>query len=282
MDPQFKLKSAVSAIMIATFAVFVLQHLPVIGPWLWRSGALVPDYVFGRGEIWRLVSYMFLHSTDSIFHFFFNMLALWMFGTALEERWGPRRFMACYALFGIGSGLFSLVYLAGPVARFVPIIGASGAIYGILTAYAVYFPNREILLFFIVPVRAWVMVAGFAVLSLLLAVSEPGGAVAHIIHLGGIVIAFAYLKTGPAISRWADHTRGVLNERAIRARAGETMRKKHLFEEKVDPILEKISRQGMESLTREERNILRDAGKGGRELLKKKNIIPFDAFRKRT
>ena len=98
----------------------------------------------------------------------------------------------------MGAGLFGALYLFHPAMRYVPVIGASGAIFGLLTAFAVYYPHREILLFFILPVKAWMLVAGYAAISLMLSFSQ-GTAVAHLVHLGGIAVAFAYLKGAPGI-----------------------------------------------------------------------------------
>jgi membrane associated rhomboid family serine protease len=260
MNTPFPLTRGVKALLIANSVVFILQLLPGIGRWLYGFAALIPVKTFCQGQLWRLSTYMFLHSTDLAFHLFLNMFALWMFGGALEERWGTKKFIVLYVVFGTGAALFGIFYLFDPAMSHVSIIGASGAVFGLLTAYAVYHPNSIVLLFFVLPMRAWVMVAGFAALSLLLAFSQGSG-VAHCIHLGGIVAAFAALKGGPAIQSWHLKRRGLREERNMRHRAEGQVRRKKYYEEKIDPLLGKISREGEGALTEEERKILEDVWK---------------------
>jgi membrane associated rhomboid family serine protease len=280
MNPFFSVTRGVKALLIVNLAVFVLQWLPGIGPLLFKYGAIVSYEIFVRGQIWRLASYMFLHSVDTVFHLLFNMLALWMFGSELEERWGTKRFLRFYTLCGVGAGLFSIFYMLNPATQAMPVIGASGAVLGLLTAYACYFPERQVLLFFVIPIRVWMLVAGYAALSLLFAFSQRGGVVAHLIHFGGIAVAFAYVKGHDRAEAWLDGLKARRREKVMRSRAEETIARKRFFEENVDPILEKISRDGMGALTREEKKLLKQAGKDGKDRLKQGKIIPFEAFRK--
>jgi len=175
--------------------------------------------------------------------------------------------------------MFSALYLLHPAMRYIPVIGASGAIFGLLTAFAVYSPQREILLFFVLPVKAWMLVVGYAALSLMLSFSQ-GTAVAHLVHLGGIAVAFAYLKGSPVFADRCGGIRERRAERTMRARAEREALRERFFAERVDPILDKIARQGMASLTKEEKRILAQAGSHGRERLKERKIISFDVFKK--
>ena len=278
-ESPYPLTRGLKVLLIATGAVFVLQFLPGIGPLLDRFCVLSAQSVFMKGQIWRLATFMFMHSTMDIFHLLFNMLALWMFGGELEERWGTRKFVTLYFLFGIGSGLFSALYLFDPAMRFTPIIGASGAIMGLLTAYAIYYPHRRILLFFVIPVRAWILVAGYAVISFFLSFSYGSG-IAHLVHLGGIVVAFAYLKWWPKLEMKINDYREFEREKAMRARAEDAASRKRFFNENIDPILDKISKSGMESLTKEEKKLLERAGKHKEEMRNRK-IVPIDVWKKR-
>jgi membrane associated rhomboid family serine protease len=278
-ETPYPLTRVLKALLIANGAVFLLQFLPITGPLLDRFGSLYPVDLFLRGQIWRLVTYMFMHSKADVFHLLFNMLALWMFGGILEERWGTRKFIGLYFLFGIGSGLFSIFYLFHPIMRFTAIIGASGAIMGLLTAYAVYYPHQRILLFFVIPVRAWMLVVGYAVVSFLLSFSYGGG-VAHLVHLGGIVVAFGYLRGIPYVERWIEGQKSLAAERSMRTRAEEVVARKRYFEEAIDPILEKISKQGMASLTKEEKKLLEKAGEY-KEEMKRRKVVPIDLFKKK-
>ena len=185
---------AIRALVIANVAAFVATW---VLPALEGAFGLVPQEVVGF-QIWRLVTYMFLHG--GIFHILFNMLALWMFGVELERMWGSRYFVKYYVVCGVGAALTTVVLSLTPLSIFSGLyyaltVGASGAVYGILLAFALYFPHRPILFMFIfpVPARYAVMImGGIALLSSLDAGSGSG--VAHTTHLGGLVAGYLYLK----------------------------------------------------------------------------------------
>lgn len=155
---------------------------------------------FWHGHIWQLASYMFLHG--SFFHLAFNMLALWMFGSELEYLWGPRRFLTYYFFTGIGAGLTNAVF--EPHSMF-PIVGASGAIYGLLLAFGMFFPNRPILIWFLFPMPAKYFVILFGAIEFFASLSPGRDGVAHLAHLGGLLFGFLYLKNIPM--RWFRRSR---------------------------------------------------------------------------
>ncbi len=150
---------------------------------------LTPALVTGHGWIWQLATYMFLHG--GFFHILLNMLALWMFGSELEYLWGSKRFLQYYFITGIGAAITNT--LVQPHSM-IPIIGASGAIYGLLLAYGMYFPERRIYLYFLFPIPAKYFVIIFGGLEFLEAFSRSHDGVAHIAHLGGILFGFLYLR----------------------------------------------------------------------------------------
>jgi membrane associated rhomboid family serine protease len=181
----------VKALIILNVAVFLLQ---VIGDlagnhFLTVYFGLIPVQVTRSLMLWQFVTYMFLHG--GIFHLFFNMLTLFMFGNDLERCWGTRRFLNYYFLTGIGAGMCS--WLAAVDSRTV-IIGASGAIYGLLLAYGLLYPNRIVYLNFLIPVKVKWLVIFMGVMAFLSSItgSEPG--VAHVAHLGGMLVGFIFLK----------------------------------------------------------------------------------------
>jgi len=186
-----RLSGAVRALIIANALVFLWQTIAQF----MGSGDLIqifglrPALVLGRLYLWQLVSYLFLHG--DFLHILFNMFALWMFGSELERYWGSRSFLRYYFITGIGAGLFSVAADPGSL---IPTIGASGAIYGILLAYGMMFPDRYVYLYFLVPVKVKYFVAVMGVLAFVSALGSPGGPVAHIAHLGGMVVGFIYLK----------------------------------------------------------------------------------------
>jgi membrane associated rhomboid family serine protease len=190
------LTPAIKAIVIANVAAFLVS---LVIPAITLMFGLRPADIFGRLHVWQPITYMFLHA--GIFHILFNMLALWMFGVELERTWGSRYFVQYYFICGVGAAMTTVLL------SFVPgsfgdqlyyslTIGASGAIYGILLAYALYFPNRPILLYFIFPIPAKYFVAIMGAISLLSSMGGPGGGIAHTTHLGGLVVGYLYLKGG--------------------------------------------------------------------------------------
>jgi len=189
------ISTAIKALIGANVAVFLLQFFfPIVTDVL----GLRPLFVVRYFWIWQLATYMFLHG--GAFHIIFNMLALWMFGTELERTWGTRYFLKFYAITGIGAGVLTVLFSLLPFAPAQQllrsnVIGASGAIYGVLLAYALWFPDRPIYMYFVFPVPAKVFVAIIGAIAFLSSLGDSGG-VASATHLGGLAIAYAYLKTG--------------------------------------------------------------------------------------
>jgi membrane associated rhomboid family serine protease len=188
-----RISTAIKALIAANTAMFVASFfVPALNRWL----GLVPVEVTEHLGVWRLATYMFLHG--GFFHILFNMLALWMFGTELERVWGTPYFLKFYFVTGIGAGMLTVVFSLLPFgfARQLygaDIIGASGAIYGLLLAYAMYFPERPILLIvFWVPARVCVAILG--AIALFSSLGEAGG-VANATHLGGLVVGYLFLTS---------------------------------------------------------------------------------------
>ncbi len=190
------LPDMVKYLMIANGIVYVLQMFA--GPSMIYALGLVPRLAWSRLYIWQFATYMFLHG--GIFHLALNMYALYIFGSEIERMWGPKAFLRYYFITGIGAGFFHT--LLTPMST-VPTIGASGAVLGMLTAFALMFPDREItlLLFFILPVRlrARTLAIGYAIISLLSGVSGSPDRIAHFAHLGGMVVGYFYLKRGNSL-----------------------------------------------------------------------------------
>lgn len=268
----------IKVLVITTLVVFLLQLLPYSGDFLLNYGSLIPFSTFDQWQIWRLFSYMFLHATSSPFHILFNMLMLWMFGVEIENLWGTRRFVIFYLLCGMGSGLFSLFSLFNDYMRFTPVIGASGAVLGIMTVYAYYFPQRQVYLFFVLPVNIRIILIGYALISLFGSLA-PQGIISHLTHLGGIVVALGYLKLYPYISGWFQERHEKQNEVRLRRRAEAEAERKRFFEQMVDPVLDKIAKEGMGALTDQEKKILKKAATFDSARLKKGKIVPLDPFR---
>ena len=192
------LTPAIKALVIANVVAFVIDALaPSAGLSLWLG--LSPQAVLKHGYVWQPLTYMFLHG--GISHILFNMLSLWMFGTDLERLWGSKFFARYYFVTGIGAGIVTVLvallpFSATQLMYIGSTVGASGAIFGLLLAYGVTFPDRPIYLYFLfqIPAKYFVMIVG--AVALYSSLTAEGGGVAHFAHLGGIVIGYAYLKMG--------------------------------------------------------------------------------------
>jgi membrane associated rhomboid family serine protease len=190
------LTPAVKVLVVANVVAFLAG---LVFPSLTVFGGLIPGMVVDRLWLWQPVTYMFLHG--GLFHLLFNMLALWMFGVELERVWGTAFFARFYFVAGIGAAATTVVMSLLPFAfaedLYVSVtVGASGAIYGLLLAYALYFPNRPIYLYMLFPIPARVFVVIIGAISLLSSLQEPRGGVAHATHLGGLLAGYLYLKGG--------------------------------------------------------------------------------------
>jgi membrane associated rhomboid family serine protease len=156
--------------------------------------ALIPVRVLRDGFVWQLVTYMFLHG--SIGHILWNMLALWMFGADLEGTWGTRRFLQFYFFCGVGAGICVVLanYLLPWGNPRVPTIGSSGAIFGILMAYAILYPTRTILFSFLIPIQVKYFVMIIGAIAFLSSFQVNNG-VSEFAHLGGLLFGYIFLKT---------------------------------------------------------------------------------------
>ena len=260
-------------------------------------------------HLYQFITYMFLHGGFT--HIFFNMFALWMFGAVVERVWGPKKFLFYYISCGIGAGLIQEVaqyvnYIAEGLDTFERVnlggtlmlteddlnlwttIGASGAVYAILLAFGMIFPNERLFIIpFPFPIKAKWLVIGYIAIELFSALSGPGDGVAHTAHLGGMLFGFImirYWKKHPESSNRFGRSRGQeffdnmkhrFDERKQNGRRRwvdepdeekpheeEPPKKKWENQEEIDAILDKIRKSGYDSLTKEEKKKLFDQSKG--------------------
>ena len=200
----------VKLLVLLCAGVFLGQTLisllvPRITSWINHEFGLVPLGVIPGLRIWQPFTYIFLHG--DLFHLLINMLMLWMFGRELELVWGKKRFLNYFFLCGVGAGLLTIVVkfvplLWGEPPADTPTIGASGAIFGILIANAILFPDRQIWLFplpLMIPMRPFVAVMG--AIEFFSTLRSGGDGVAHICHLSGMLIGWLYLRRGSFLFR---------------------------------------------------------------------------------
>jgi rhomboid family protein len=183
-------------LLISNTALFLLYFLAVrtgFGALFYPFG-LIPGSVLGSFAIWQLVTYLFLHDPYGFSHILFNMLTLWMFGADLERAWGRRAFLKYYFLCGVGAGICVVIANALFGSMNTRTIGASGAIYGLLLAFGMLFPDRIVLFSFLFPIKAKYFVMIIGAIAFLSSIGASGSGVSHVAHLGGMIFGYAYLK----------------------------------------------------------------------------------------
>ena len=252
----------VKALLIINAVVFLVQIFADQG---------TPQYPYGRlsstlgvtagawWQVWRYVTFQFLHA--DAWHIVLNMLGVYFFGTALEQRLGSQRFLTFYLSCGIVAGL-AYVVIARLYPQFppdLPIIGASGGVYGILLAAAVFFPHfRIIFIFFPVPIRmAALIIFGIMILTVLqaLAGGQVYNAMSDVAHLGGAVTAAFWIWALPRLGAATHEAREKISEGAWEKK----LEKRRREQQEIDRILAKISQQGINSLTAREKRFLQQA-----------------------
>lgn len=255
----------VTRLLIANTAIFLLMMVGLL-PFNWTVN------VFGFSPSrflvhpWSPITYMFVHG--GFWHLFLNMLGLFFFGPPLERAWGSDAFIRFYVVAGLGGALFSLLFL--PIVGDTTVIGASGALYGLLLAFAMRWPDAPIYLWAVLPIKAKYFVGALAALALVTSFQGSGSGVANWTHLGGLVTAFVYLRYGDRVNARLDG----LKRRRKRERSGlrvdpgdvgkksppEPRRRRRPVDtdtlDEVDRILDKIRATGINSLTDDEREFL--------------------------
>ncbi|MEX1182687.1 MAG: rhomboid family intramembrane serine protease [Gemmatimonadota bacterium] len=261
----FGLTPWVQRLIIANAVVFLLQSMvPVLSYYL----AFTPAQVLLKP--WTIVTYMFAHG--GFMHLFWNMLGLFFFGPPLEGRWGSREFLKFYFICGLGGAALSFLFAFGS-----PIIGASAAVYGVMLAFALNWPDAPIYIWGILPVKAKYLVMVLAAMSIF-SMFNTSDNIAHAAHLGGFAAAFIYLRlSGPGgplggVRKMMTRRRmrvvrmdepagtraarpSTLPAAAASRRVGVDGEEDKLLDE-LDRVLEKISTEGMSSLTPQERRLL--------------------------
>ncbi|HOX27854.1 MAG TPA: rhomboid family intramembrane serine protease, partial [bacterium] len=246
----------VRALLTANIVVFLIQtvlNYTGHGGWLEINAGMTPGLFVKRFYLWQPLTYMFLHG--SFMHIFFNMFFLWMFGTEVEQTMGSRTFGIYYFFCGIGAGLLTCLLNATvfkSTGFMTPTIGASGAIYGVLIAFGLIFPERMILVFFVLPVKALIFVIGMGLIELYLMVTMPNGGIAYVAHVGGMLFGLIFIRYRVAILGFVEN---ILSGRLARADGYYDYAS---AQAKVDLILDKINREGMHKLSRSERNFLKE------------------------
>lgn len=262
---------AVKQLMILNGSIFIIQQVAglfshnmleaILG--LSHEGFVVNLW------LWQPFTYMFLHG--GWLHIFFNLFALWMFGGELESIWGKGRFLRYYLLSGLGAGLFIAFmnyYVALKFGSSSVTIGASGAIYALLLAYGLTWPDREVLLYFLFPIKIKYLLIAFGLMEFfgtLSSAAGTGGNISHIGHVGGLIAGFILYRYFQGRGRSSAKSKVSFFGRLMRRRR--TRKKQQQINTRIeakkiiDDILGKIAKSGMDSLSAEEKRKLEWARK---------------------
>ena len=226
---------------VSFFAGWLLEL--AFGPVLNLYFGLVPRLIVGRYWLWQPLTYIFVHA--GFWHFLFNAFMLWMLGRFIEPEMGAARFLRFFLFCGVAAGLFTV--LVSPRSA-IPVIGASGAVYGLLAAFAFYYPDMKVYLYFIFPLTARQLALALAALEFTLSLAIPGSKIANVTHLSGLVFGWFYLKAGTfEMPQW----------RWDKPKKNEPERNE------TDLLLEKISKKGLGSLSKAELEKLNRHSRGG-------------------
>ena len=251
---------AIKILISINFVIYVLQSLAGKEDIFFRLFGLVPNVFISELMLWQPFTYMFFHapyySSVGISHILLNMLGLWVFGRELEQAWGKSKFLKYYFLTGIGSGLITYLF---QINSDNPVIGASGAVYGILLAYGISFPNRMLYIWGLIPVRSiWLVVIMGSVAFFGLLGRADG--ISHVTHISGMLIGYILLKKKWQLSDIIFAMRKKTVEFQVQRKEDRALKKKYINRD-IDIILEKIKEVGFSGLSNEEQSKLYEASK---------------------
>lgn len=259
------LPPGVKYLLVANVGIFFLQM--VFGDGLTYLFGVTPVKVLKDLAFYQVFTYMFLHG--GFLHILFNMYILWMIGRAIETTWGTKRFLKYYFLCGIAGGIFSVMFMPEST---IPTIGASGAIYGLLVAYAVMFPNQTIYIFFVLPMKVKWAVMIFVGIAFFASFNAANSSIGHLAHLGGAMVGFLYLKLDWRLRKLLHTISPLRFFRDVRYRKNSKKMEKNREKteeimKRVDSILDKINEVGIENISEEDRRFLGNAS----DILSKKD-----------
>ena len=241
--------NAIKVLISINFVIFILQTLSKSETLFFPLFGLVPKLVWSEKMIWQPVTYLFFHG--GIWHVLINMFVLWMFGSELERLWGKNRFLKFYFITGVGSGLVTMLV---NVQSITPVVGASGAVYGVLLAYGLTYPNRTVYLYGIIPIKSLWFVLGIGFIAFMSSFNNMSQ-VSHVTHLSGMLIGYFMLKKPIKLKGLWFQLRKKTLEYQIQ-REEKELSKNFIVEQDINQILDKINQEGFDSLTDEEQDRL--------------------------
>jgi len=259
---KYNWNSGVNTLLIINILVFVLLNWLffanyTIYKFLFSNLSLIPQNILmtpqvEQFQVWQCLTYLFLHG--SFMHLFFNMLGLWFLGRDLENIWGKDKFLKYYFIVGIGSGILTVLYNIQYVNSYDirPVVGASGAIYGLLLAYGILFPNRLLYIYGIFPVKVKNAVIFSGLIAFFYSITLTQSGTSHITHLSGLIIGLLYLKY------WTEQKK---SDKILKLNDDDIFTMRINQQKKVNNILDKISRVGYDGLSDEDKKFLKQQSK---------------------
>ena len=251
---------AIKILISINFIIYVLQSLAGKEDIFFRLFGLVPSTFISELMLWQPFTYMFFHapfySNIGISHILLNMLGLWVFGRELEQAWGKEKFLKYYFSTGVGSGLITFLFQMDSSS---PVIGASGAVYGILLAYGLSYPNRTLYIWGLIPIRSIWLVIIMGSIAFFGLLGKADG-ISHVTHISGMLIGYILLKNKWKLSNILFALRKKTIEFHIQRKEDYEL-KKNIINRDVDIILEKIKDVGFSGLSDEEQSKLYEASK---------------------
>ena len=257
--PQL-LTDAIKVLISVNFCIYLLQSVSGQEEVFFRLFGLVPNAFLSELMLWQPFTYMFFHapfySSVGISHILLNMLGLWVFGRELEQAWGKKNFLKFYFITGVGSGLVTYFFQIGSEN---PVIGASGAVYGILLAYGLLYPNRMLYIWGIIPIKSMWLVIIMGAIAFFGILGNSDG-ISHVTHISGMLIGYILLKKKWS---WRDlwfSIRKKTIEFQVQRQEDKFIKKK-MIQKDIDSILDKIQKVGFSGLSDAEQSKLYEASK---------------------
>mgnify|MGYP001410475957 FL=1 len=237
--------NAIKILVSINIVIFILQSLSQSNNLFFPLFGLVPKLVWSDLMIWQPFTYLFFHG--GVWHVLINMFVLWMFGSELERLWGKERFIKYYFITGIGAGITTMLFDLNST---TPIVGASGAVYGVLLAYGFIYPNRTVYLYGIIPIKSLWFVLGIGLIAFFSSFNNMSQ-ISHITHIAGMIIGYFLLKKPFQISEVLFSIRKTALEYKGKQEEKRIL-KQNRIEQDIDRILDKITMEGFDSLSKEE------------------------------
>ena len=245
---------AIKLLVSVNLTIFFLQTISGKEHLLFDLFGLVPQAIWSDFMIWQPLTYLFFHG--NIWHVLINMFVLWMFGSELENAWGRKNFLKYYFMTGIGAGIVTCLF---NLQSNIPVVGASGAVYGILLAYGLSFPNRTVYLYGLIPIKSIWFVIAIGILAFFSSFQQMTQ-ISHLTHISGMAIGYIFLKRRWRLNDIWFKIRKKTLEYRIQIEDVKQSKEKAL-EKDIDYILDKIQKVGFKGLSDQEQNNLYSASK---------------------